>query len=100
MAKGTLTTTTEMVEVEVETVTLTLTKEEATTLGAILFRVGGLPSGYRGDAEEVLDALADTLGGGARGSFEVRGRSVIGNSLNPDVSGTTRGAIYFGPDRD
>jgi hypothetical protein len=40
---------------------LTLTAEEALVLYVVLHRVGGAPKGYRGDAENILDSLTDSL---------------------------------------
>lgn len=91
----TTTTVETVVETEVKGYTITLTEDEATTLGAIFYRVGGMPEGYRGHIEDMLDSLREA--GLSDDTISERTKHVMGNSMH---GGNGYGAIYFDSKRD
>lgn len=101
---------TEQVEVHIEPVYETmitgyridLTVREAIVLRAILSNVGGMPTGHRGDANDIMDALSGL--GIDSDAVEAVSGCIVGNTLNAppgttDWNGSHRGAIYFGPSK-
>lgn len=94
--QATTTTVETVVKTEVKGYTVTLTEDEATTLGAILFRIGGQPEGYRGHAEQLLDSLREA-GLPSRAIEQRTHGHIVGNGLSTESG---YGAIYFDGKRD
>lgn len=87
--------TTTTVETVVKGYTIALTEDEATTLAAVLYRVGGMPEGYRGHIEDMLDGLREA--GLSDDVISERTKHVMGNGMH---GGNGYGAIYFDGKRD
>lgn len=84
-----------VVKTEVKGYTITLTEDEAITLGATFYRVGGMPEGYRGHIEDMLDGLREA--GLSDDAISERTKHIMGNGMH---GGNGYGAIYFDGKRD